>query len=115
QFRAGTNMRAWLFRIMMNAFHAHGRKARPPLVPLAGHDLASEAKVVSGSEVNQALDALAVEHRTVLLLGVVEGFTCQEMSEILGVPMGTVMSRLSRGREALRERLSPRCVEKEAS
>jgi RNA polymerase sigma-70 factor (ECF subfamily) len=45
----------------------------------------------------------------------VEGFTCQEMSEILGVPMGTIMSRLSRGREALRSRLAPRCAGKEAS
>jgi RNA polymerase sigma-70 factor (ECF subfamily) len=55
----------------------------------------------------EALGALPVDHRTVLLLGVVEGFTCREISEILSVPMGTVMSRLSRAREALREILAP--------
>ncbi len=52
-----------------------------------------------------ALDGLTEEHRTVLLLGVVEGFTCQEMSEILSTPIGTVMSRISRARQALRARL----------
>ncbi|HWZ30529.1 MAG TPA: sigma-70 family RNA polymerase sigma factor [Bryobacteraceae bacterium] len=119
QFRGGTNVRAWLFRIMMNAFHARGRKVRPALVPLGEHDVPTASHVAASAEVAEALDELAVEHRTVLLLGVVEGFTCQEMSEILGVPMGTVMSRLSRGRDALRERLAPglttRCTAKEAS
>lgn len=115
QFRAGTNMRAWLFRIMMNAFHARGRKARPALVPIDGHDRAVGPNIAEAAEVAQALDELAVEHRTVLLLGVVEGFTCHEISEILGVPIGTVTSRLSRAREALRGRLSPRCAAKEAS
>jgi RNA polymerase sigma-70 factor (ECF subfamily) len=57
-------------------------------------------------EVNQALDSLALEHRTVLLLGVVEGFTCREIAEILSIPIGTVMSRLSRARESFREKLS---------
>ncbi len=115
QFQPGTNARAWLFRIMMNGFHARGRKARPALVPIDGHDRAGGADISTAAEVAEALDELAVEHRTVLLLGVVEGFTCQEMAEILGVPIGTVMSRLSRGREALRSRLSPRCAAKEAS
>jgi RNA polymerase sigma-70 factor (ECF subfamily) len=108
QFRAGTNARPWVFRIMMNAFHARGRKARPAVVPLEGHDRAGGSNIGTAVEVAQALDELAVEHRTVLLLGVVEGFTCQEMAGILDVPMGTVMSRLSRAREALRGRLSPR-------
>jgi RNA polymerase sigma-70 factor (ECF subfamily) len=114
QFRVGTNARAWLFRIMMNAYHSRGRKARPALVPIDGHDRAGGPDVATAAEVAQALDELAIEHRTVLLLGVVEGFTCQEISEILGVPIGTVMSRLSRAREALRGRLTPRCEAKEA-
>ena len=114
QFSPGTNVRAWLFRIMMNAFHARGRKARPALVPLAGHDRAGGPDISVRSEVAQAVDELAVEHRTVLLLGVVEGFTCQEMADILGVPIGTVMSRLSRARDALRGRLAP-CAAKGAS
>jgi len=114
QFHDGTNARAWLFRIMMNGFHARGRKARPVLVPLAGHDRAGGPDVSSATEVNEALDALAIEHRTVLLLAVVEGFKCQEIAEILDVPMGTVMSRLSRAREAMRLRLTARCAAKEA-
>jgi RNA polymerase sigma-70 factor (ECF subfamily) len=114
QFRAGTNARAWLFRIMMNAFHARGRKARPALVPIDGHDRAGGPDISTAAEVGQALDELALEHRTVLLLAVVEGFTCREISEILAVPMGTVMSRLSRARDALRSRLAPKCAAKEA-
>ena len=112
RFRAGTNVRAWLFRIMMNAFHARGRKSRPALVPIEGHDRATGADLAAAAEITQAMDELAVEHRTVLLLGVVEGFTCQEISEILSVPIGTVMSRLSRAREALRSRLAPRETQK---
>jgi RNA polymerase sigma-70 factor (ECF subfamily) len=54
----------------------------------------------------QAFERLGDEQRTVLLLAAVEGFTCREIAEILGVPIGTVMSRLSRGREAMREQLS---------
>jgi RNA polymerase sigma-70 factor (ECF subfamily) len=115
QFQAGTNARAWLFRIMINGFHARGRKARPALVPMEGHDRAAAPDLSSAAEVAQALDALAVEHRTVLLLAVVEGFTCQEVAEIIDVPIGTVMSRLSRAREAMRSRLAPRCTAKEAS
>lgn len=105
QFREGTNMRAWLFRILMNEFHARGRRMQSTL-PIR-HDLAGDSKVVQTAEVAQALGALAVEHRAVLMLGVVEGFTCQEMAAILAVPIGTVMSRLSRAREALRARLTP--------
>src|ERR1700683_2595325 len=102
QFRAGTNARAWLFRILINAFHARGRKARPLIVPLAAHDARADVQLQERAELSQALEELPVEQRTVLLLGVVEGFTCQEMSAILEVPIGTVMSRLARAREALR-------------
>jgi RNA polymerase sigma-70 factor (ECF subfamily) len=57
-------------------------------------------------EVLRALSCLSLEHRTVLMLGVVEGFTCSEMSEILSVPIGTVMSRVSRARLTMRARLA---------
>jgi RNA polymerase sigma-70 factor (ECF subfamily) len=67
---------------------------------------ASASSVSERFDVMRALDALNVEHRTVLLLGVVEGFSCQEMAGILSVPLGTVMSRLSRARDALRSRLT---------
>jgi RNA polymerase sigma-70 factor, ECF subfamily len=117
QFAAGTNERAWLFRILINASHARGRKlqAAPATVPISGRDFA----VAGGAstlaiEIAQALDALSLEHREVLLLGVVEGFSSQEMAEILAIPIGTVMSRMSRARQAMREKLSPRAIGKEA-
>jgi RNA polymerase sigma-70 factor (ECF subfamily) len=108
QFRQDTNARAWLFRIMMNAFHAQGRRIRfaPTQAPVRVEPVA-EASEPDVWGVARALGELAVEHRTVLLLGVVEGFTCREMADILEIPMGTVMSRLSRARAALRERLKP--------
>jgi RNA polymerase sigma-70 factor, ECF subfamily len=105
QFRSGTNARAWLFRILINAFHARHRRKRLELVESA--EIPVESPIHAAVELSQALDALSLEHRTVLMLGVVEGFTCQEMSGILNVPMGTVMSRLSRARDALRARLAP--------
>jgi RNA polymerase sigma-70 factor, ECF subfamily len=115
QFQTGTNMRAWLFRILFNAFYARGRQigAGPVLVSLdaPGHEIElpgrTEMSVVDAAEVADALGELSDEHRTVLLLAIVEGFTCREMAEILSVPIGTVMSRLSRARSALRERLLP--------
>jgi RNA polymerase sigma-70 factor (ECF subfamily) len=114
QFHAGTNVRAWLFRIMFNAFYAQGRRlrARPVLVPLPP-GLESES-FASGGEalleaaaVARALETLSEEHRSVLLLAVVEGFTCREVAAILAVPIGTVMSRLNRARQALRNALEP--------
>ena len=115
QFQAGTNMRAWLFRIMFNAFYAQGRQisAGPILVSLdaPGRELEPQSRsrmsLADAVEVSNALDELSSEHRTVLLLAVVEGFTCREMAGILSLPIGTVMSRLSRGRQAFRERLAP--------
>lgn len=116
QFQAGTNERAWLFRILINAVHARGRKLRsmPPVVSIAAPDGSISAGYSSGSgahaaaEIAEAFDELPVEHREVLLLGVVEGFTCREMAAILSIPIGTVMSRMSRARQALRDRLAPK-------
>lgn len=103
QFQPGTNARAWLFRIVANTWFGWSRKAR----------LAAQATVAARPstphetlEVSQALDQLPEEQRSVMVLVVVEGFTCRETGEILGIPMGTVMSRLSRARQVLRERLS---------
>ena len=105
QFQPDTNVRAWLFRILFNAFHGRGRKLVPITVPL-DRTIAVEF-ATENLDVVQALDEMSEEHRTVLLLGVVEGFTCKEMAEILSMPIGTVMSRLSRARRALRDRLTP--------
>lgn len=103
QFQPDTNARAWLFRIVANTWFGWSRKAR----------LAAQATVAARPstphetlEVSQALDQLPEEQRSVMVLVVVEGFTCRETGEILGIPMGTVMSRLSRARQVLRERLS---------
>lgn len=113
RFRPDSNASAWLFRIMFNAFYAGGRKmqATPPMLSLSAGEPASSsagfsASIVDLMDVSQALAELAEEHRTVLLLGVVEGFTCREMADILSLPIGTVMSRLSRARQALRIRLA---------
>jgi RNA polymerase sigma-70 factor (ECF subfamily) len=123
QLRAGTNARAWLFRILFNTFHGQGRKLQrvPNMVPLTAEVRAVSPALDEAMEVTRALDALPLDHRTVLLLGVVEGFSCGEIAEILGVPLGTVMSRLSRARQAMRVRLATRkvasaaCVGKEIS
>jgi RNA polymerase sigma-70 factor (ECF subfamily) len=122
QFQPGTNARAWLFRILFNAFYAEGRRLRrvPELVPLAANARAASPSLDEAIEVSRALDGLHLEHRTVLLLGVVEGFTCAEMAEILSVPIGTVMSRISRARQAMRLRLAQalplaQCAAKEIS
>jgi RNA polymerase sigma-70 factor (ECF subfamily) len=114
-FEPGTNARAWLFRILFNAFYGEGRRAQraqewnaqqravahPPAPTVV------DAKVQEAVEIAEALQALPIEQRTVLLLCVVEGFTCQEAAGILNVPIGTVMSRLSRARQEMRTRLAP--------
>lgn len=113
QFETGTNERAWLFRILFNVFYAQGRKARssPILVPLAAPGRESRApngtdfSALDAAMVGAAVDRLSEEHRTVILLAVVEGFSCRELAGILSLPIGTVMSRLSRARQSLREAL----------
>lgn len=108
QLREGTNARAWLFRILFNVFYGHGRKIRslPDIVPLTAEIRTAMPAFDDSIEVSRALEGLHLEHRTVLMLAVVEGFTCNETAEILGVPVGTVMSRLSRARQAMRMRLA---------
>jgi RNA polymerase sigma-70 factor (ECF subfamily) len=112
QFEPGTNARAWLFRILFNTFYSQGRKLRrvPNLLPLSAHLRTVAAGVDTTMEVSEALDALPVDHRTVLMLAVVEGFTCGEIADILSIPVGTVMSRLSRARQSMRARLATRAV-----
>jgi RNA polymerase sigma-70 factor (ECF subfamily) len=117
QFRPGTNARAWLFRIMFNAYYGQERKVRsaPAIVSIQGPDNEKELpdrripSALDAAVVADALGQLSIEHRAVLLLGVVEGLTCQEMAEALSLPVGTVMSRISRARQALRSHLVPSC------
>jgi RNA polymerase sigma-70 factor, ECF subfamily len=103
-FQTGTNARAWLFRILFNAFHGANRKARLETPP---SEESVRPMLQEAMEIAEALDALSLEQRTVLLLAVVEGFSCQEIAGILDVPIGTVMSRLSRARQELRKSLKP--------
>jgi RNA polymerase sigma-70 factor (ECF subfamily) len=108
QFRPDSNIRAWLFRILFNNYYAQGRKLRsvPVMVPLTAESHSFSPALDESMEVSRALQSLEVDHRTVLLLGVVEGFTCREIAGILDVPVGTVMSRLSRARQTMRNRLN---------
>lgn len=105
QFRGGTNARAWLFRILLNTFYGQGRKGHLTLVPLGDTDRVGSYGGNASFEITDALARLPVDQRTVLMLGAVEGFTCREMAEMLHIPMGTVMSRLSRARQAMRTQL----------
>jgi RNA polymerase sigma-70 factor (ECF subfamily) len=105
QFRPDTNIRAWLFRILFNTYYGQGRKLTATLVPISPAMAVRSPSADDAIEVMRALDGLEVEHRSVLMLGVVEGFTCREMAGILDVPIGTVMSRLSRARQAMRRSL----------
>lgn len=106
RFQPGSNARAWLFRILINCFNQQGRKTRT-LVDLTPETRSASDSKIEFFEVTRALDRLSEEHRSVLLLAAVEGFTCREIAEITSVPIGTVMSRLSRAREAMRTYLSP--------
>jgi RNA polymerase sigma-70 factor (ECF subfamily) len=108
QFEPGSNARAWLFRILVNAFYSQSRKARSaPALQLLTPDMGTAGPNFDSLEVTQALDRLPADQRSALLLAVVEGFTCREIAEIMTIPIGTVMSRLARAREAMREALAP--------
>ena len=126
QFTLGTNMKAWLFRILTNTFiNTYRRKAAQPEVTdlegvdefslyrrMAGDRAASsspdpEAELLSrvvDTEVTDALEELPEKFRTTVLLDV-EGFSYKEIAEMLSIPIGTVMSRLHRGRKFLQKRL----------
>jgi len=106
QFERGSNARAWLFRILFNVFYGEGRKAARVARPFASRGDTRPA-LQEAAEIAEALNALSLEQRSVFLLAAVEGFTCREIAGILDVPIGTVMSRLSRAREELRNILAP--------
>jgi len=108
-WQTGTNMRAWMFTIMHNIHVNQVRKAvsRPTVVTL--NDWTDDRGVkpvqekrVEVRNVGAALERLPEEQRAVVLLVGLEELSYQEVAKILGIPMGTVMSRLSRGREKLR-------------
>ena len=111
-FEAGTNCRAWLFRIMFNVINVRkGRDARNAESPLEEVIDRPSDKVVQmdplkrieGREVLDATKRLSDDQRSVLWLVAVEEFSYREAAEILDVPIGTVMSRLHRARGELRK------------
>ena len=123
-FRPGTNLKAWLYRILTNTYINSYRKRQrePQVVPddsleewylydrLAreGAGASAEAEVLDAlpdEEVQAALESLPEQFRMAVLLADVEGFSYKEIADILSVPIGTVMSRLHRGRRALERRL----------
>jgi RNA polymerase sigma-70 factor (ECF subfamily) len=127
RFEAGTNLKAWMYRILTNSYiNAYRKKQRRPdesdiddiedlyLYRRLG---GAESAVLSRSaedellemfgedEVKLALEDLPEHYRMPILLADVEGFAYKEIAEILEVPIGTVMSRLHRGRKQLQKRL----------
>ena len=125
-FEAGTNLKAWLFRILTNAYiNTYRKKQREPqkvsademddfdlYQELKGHDpqyqQTPENIVLDSlvdSDIIEAIEDLPEQFRMAVMLSDVEDFSYAEMAEIMDVPMGTVMSRLHRGRKALQKRL----------
>ena len=110
-WRPDSDMRAWLFSIMHNVFVNQVRSRRHE-VDVRIEDLpqvavrATQGQTLELADVDRALRVLPVEQREVVLMVSVEDMTYEEVSRALGILIGTVMSRLSRGRERLRQIMS---------
>ncbi|MEN4450921.1 sigma-70 family RNA polymerase sigma factor [Mycobacterium sp. SMC-18] len=122
-FQQGTNLNAWLFRILHNRWVSRHRyrASRPPEVPLevitaAGHEQSTARRsaevelldLMADGDVEAAFGELSEGARTALFYVEVQGYTYAETAGLMGVPMGTVMSRVSRGRRQLRVALAHR-------
>jgi RNA polymerase sigma-70 factor, ECF subfamily len=111
RFRRNTNCKAWLFRILLNGISRNGKRAAPLVGLPPGQSLDNIVAIrppfpsLAYSEAIAAIDALPEEQRSVLLAAV-EGFACKEISSMLAIPIGTVMSRLSRSRAEVRNALN---------
>jgi len=124
-FQEGTNLKAWLYRILTNSFiNTYRKKQREPVTVEGPDDIdewylfdrlgarhvepSAEAEVldtIPDEDVKRALESLPQGFRLAVLLADVEGFSYKEIAEMMGIPIGTVMSRLHRGRKALEKAL----------
>jgi RNA polymerase sigma-70 factor (ECF subfamily) len=133
-FQEGTNLKAWLYRILTNTYiNSYRAKKRRPdeteldevedlylyrrigglEAALAGRSAEDELlERFTDAEVKEAVESLPENFRLAVLLADVEGFAYKEIAEILDIPIGTVMSRLHRGRKALQKRLYEFAVER---
>jgi RNA polymerase sigma-70 factor, ECF subfamily len=125
QFKPDTNLRAWLHRILANTFINSYRKKRrepvqdlgadfqedwqtgnDPLIPPVASAEAQALERLADSEILRALRELPSEFRVAIYLADIEGYPYKEIAEMMDTPIGTVMSRLHRGRAKLRQRLT---------
>ena len=124
-FKEGTNLKAWLYRILTNTYiNRYRKKQRRPsevelgelqdlylyrrLGEVSGASQSAEEEALDqfvDADVKQALESLPEHFRMPVLLADVDGFSYKEIAEIIDVPIGTVMSRLHRGRKALQKKL----------
>jgi RNA polymerase sigma-70 factor (ECF subfamily) len=132
QYRPGTNLKAWMYRILTNSYiNSYRKKQRQPLesdaADVEDYQLARAASHHSSglrsaetealdhlpdSDVKQALASIGEDFRMAVYLADVEGFSYKEIAEIMDTPIGTVMSRLHRGRKQLRELLTDYAVDR---
>jgi RNA polymerase sigma-70 factor (ECF subfamily) len=106
-WRRDSDMRAWMFSIMHNTFINHIRKKQPVTVSMDEDTLdvptrATQEDTLHMRDLDSAIAKLPYEYREIILLIGLEQMSYEEVAKVLAIPMGTVMSRLSRGRERLR-------------
>lgn len=121
RFEMGTNFRAWIFKILTNAFinnyyRTRNRNKLPSLDEMEEETAFQPAfegispeeallNTLTREDITNAIEGLPMEFRAVVVLILVEGFAYKEVSDILDIPIGTVMSRLHRGRKILQKTL----------